>query len=61
MSDEEILKQMAESRANQRLRDHINEGKELGSSIEDQQALQRYNAMTESEQQNFNRKGWKNG
>lgn len=61
MSDEEILKQIAESRANQRLREHINEGKELSNSEEDTQALERYNAMSESEQANFKNKGWKNG
>ena len=61
MSDEEILKQIAESKADQRLREHINEGKELGTSEEDAQALKRYNAMSESEQANFKNKGWKNG
>ena len=61
MSDEEVLKQIIESKADQRLREHINEGKELSSSIEDQQALERYNAMTESEQASFKNKGWKNG
>lgn len=60
MSDEEVLKQIIESKADQRLREHINEGKELGSSLEDQQALERYNAMSESEQTSFKAKGWKN-
>lgn len=61
MSDEEILKQIVESKADQRLREHINEGKELGTSEEDIQALERYNAMSESEQVSFKNKGWKNG
>lgn len=62
MSDAEVLKQMAESRANQRLREHINEGKEFDeSNTENQAALNRYNSMSEAEQSSFKAKGWKNG
>ena len=61
-NDEQVLKQIIESRANQKLREHINEGKELKAfSIEDKQALERYNQMSETEQKQFAKKGWKNG
>lgn len=62
MSDEAIIKQINESRANQRLREYLNEGRELNSSVvEDQQALERYNQMSEAEKKSFRSKGWKNG
>ena len=62
MSDEAIIKQINESKANQRLREYLNEGKEFStSSNEDQQALERYNQMSEAEKQSFKSKGWKNG
>ncbi len=60
-NDEKVLKQIIESKANQKLRERINEGRELSaSSIEDQQALERYNQMSEAEQRQFAKKGWKN-
>lgn len=62
MSDEAIIKQINESKANQRLREYLNEGRELNFSVvEDQQALKRYNQMSEAEKQSFRSKGWKNG
>lgn len=61
MSDEQILKSIIESRANQKLRDQINEGQELSaSSNEDNEAIKRYKQMSEAEQQAFRAKGWKN-
>lgn len=60
-NDEQVLKQIIESKANQKLREHINEGKELkASSIEDKRALERYSQMSEAEQKQFAKKGWKN-
>ena len=62
MSDEAIIKQINESKANQRLREYLNEGKEHSiSSNADTAALERYNQMSESEKQSFRAKGWKNG
>ena len=61
MSDEQILKSIIESRANQKLRDQINEGQELSaSSNEDNEAIKRYKQMSEAEKQAFRAKGWKN-
>ena len=59
-NDEKVLKQILESKANQEVREHINEGKELKSSIENTEALERYNQMSEAEQRQFTKKGWKN-
>ena len=61
MSDNEVIKQMIESKADQNIRDYLNEGKSLDNTNENQQALKRYNDMTESEKQSFRSKGWKNG
>lgn len=62
MSDEKIIKQINESRAEQKLRDSIKEGKEFSiDTTEDAQTLEKYNKMTESEKTSFNRKGWING
>lgn len=61
MSDEQIIKQMIESKAQQNLRQHINEGKEFNpSNAVEQKVLDNYNQMTEQQQQQFNAKGWKN-
>lgn len=61
MSDEQIIKQMIESKAQQSLRQHINEGKEFNpSNAVEQKVLDNYNQMTEQQQQQFNAKGWKN-
>ena len=61
MSDEQVIKQMIESKAQQNLRQHINEGKEFKpSNAVEEQVLNNYNQMTEQQQQQFNAKGWKN-
>ena len=61
MSDEQILKQIMESKATQKLRESINEGQEFKvTSEEDKKALDNYNQMTETEKQQFTQKGWKN-
>lgn len=61
MSDEQVIKQMIESKAQQSLRQHINEGKEFKpSNAVEQKVLDNYNQMTEQQQQQFNAKGWKN-
>lgn len=59
-NDEQIIKQILESKANQELREHINEGKELRSSAETEAAVERYAQMSEAEQKQFTQKGWKN-
>ena len=62
MSDEKVIKQINESRAEQKLRDSIKEGKEFSiDTTEYAQTLEKYNKMTESEKISFNRKGWING
>ena len=61
MLDEQVIKQMIESKAQQSLRQHINEGKEFKpSNAVEEQVLNNYNQMTEQQQQQFNAKGWKN-
>lgn len=63
MSDAEVIKRMLESKAEQKLRDAINEGRETISpnSIEDLAVHAKYSQMSESEKQQFMQKGWKNG
>ena len=62
MSDENVLKHIMESKAEQSLRQHINEGKEfVPSNIVEQQVLNKYKLMEDAQKQQFNTKGWKNG
>lgn len=62
MSDEQVLKQILENKANQKLRDSIKNGQEFKvESKEDALALDNYNQMTEDQKSQFTQKGWKNG
>ena len=62
MSDAEVIKRMLESRAEQKLRESINEGREFSATTsEDTQALEKYEQMDESGKQQFMQKEWKNG
>ena len=62
MSDAEVIKRMLESRAEQKLRESINEGREFSATTsEDTQVLEKYERMDESGKQQFMQKGWKNG
>ena len=62
MSDAEVIKRMLESKAEQKLRESINEGREFSATTsEDTQVLEKYERMDESGKQQFMQKGWKNG
>lgn len=62
MSDAEVIKRMLESRAEQKLRESINEGREFSATTsEDTQVLEKYEQMDESGKQQFMQKEWKNG
>lgn len=62
MSDAEVIKRMMESKAEQKLRESINEGREFSATTsEDTQVLEKYERMDESGKQQFMQKGWKNG
>ena len=62
MSDAEVIKRMLESKAEQKLRESINEGREFSATTsEDTQVLEKYEQMDESGKQQFIQKGWKNG
>lgn len=62
MSDAEVVKRMMESKAEQKLRESINEGREFSATTsEDTQVLEKYERMDESGKQQFMQKGWKNG
>ena len=61
MSDAEVIKRMLESKAEQKLRKSINEGREFSATTsEDAQVLEKYEQMDESGKQQFMQKGWKN-
>lgn len=62
MSDAEVIKRMLESKAEQKLRESINEEREFSATTsEDTQVLEKYKQMDESGKQQFMQKGWKNG
>lgn len=62
MDDAQIIKRLNESKADQNLREAINEGRQFSANTdEDKQALERYEQMDESAKANFTNKGWKNG
>lgn len=61
MSDEQVIKRMMESKAEQQLRDSINSGKEFVAETSAQQkVLENYNNMDEAQKQQFKQKRWIN-
>ena len=65
MSDADVIKRIVESKAEQNLREHLNSGKDAnsfadGSDVKDK-VVSDYNQKSESEQQQFRKKGWING
>lgn len=58
--NDEGLKQIIESKLSQKLREHINEGKDLNEFTESKEVLDKYQSMSESEKLAFMNKGWKN-
>lgn len=55
MSDEKVLKQIIESKENQKLRETMQSGNL------DEKSKEKLEKMTETEKENFMRKGWING
>ena len=62
MSDADIIKQICKSKADQALRERLFAGESLENAPEQlAQSISDYQNMSESEQQAFAKKGWKNG
>jgi len=62
MSDEDVIKQMIKSKAEQALREHVFKGESLDNAPEQLSSVAKdYMNMSESEKQAFMQKGWKNG
>lgn len=62
MSDEQIIKQINESKAEQVLRENLQASKSfVPENSFQEKALENYNNMDESQKSQFIQKGWKNG
>lgn len=62
MSDKDVVKRMLESRAEQNLRESINEGKEFKPEDDvSRRVLDTFGQMDETQKRQFMQKGWKNG
>lgn len=62
MSDKDVVKRILESKAEQNLRESINEGKEFKPEDDvSRRVLNTFGQMDETQKQQFMQKGWKNG
>lgn len=62
MSDKDVVKRILESKAEQNLRESINEGKEFKAEDDvSRRVLNTFGQMDETQKQQFMQKGWKNG
>ena len=62
MSDEEVIKQICKSKADQALREHLFKGESLETAPKElSESVESYLNMSESEKQQYTQKEWKNG